>query len=204
MSALLNEVVGNLSTAPIRLDGSTCQVAYDAEINRRSQDGSLLVHADSISHGHNVRATVCDPAAVDHSPAGTGFYTNCSSFRQGQDGAGTNIQLVVGTLEHDLYAINEAVCFPCPPENLVPGRNATYSVLYTLPFNSFAGLTTSIWPPFPIFDISTLRDNNAESFLPVDAGTVRPPLPDRMKVGPNDTFYNATGILPAVTYNVAS
>jgi len=139
ISAVIESTIGNQTHAPVSLDGATCSMSYDAVINRRSSDGSLLVHADSISQSHVVRATVCDPADISHMPGGTGFYSNCSSFRQASASSGVTFSLVVGTLEHDLYAVGDRVCFPCAPENLTPGLNATYSILYTLPFNSFSG-----------------------------------------------------------------
>ncbi len=112
------------------------------------------------------------------------------------DASGSGVTIPTGTLTKTIYAINGNPSFPLPP-SLGPGDTVTYRIRYTLPSSDLEPLTITDYLPLPVL----LSSEIAGPFVPTVSAV--PPPAGGAQFGPADTFFGLSGLLPAITSDVA-
>jgi len=112
------------------------------------------------------------------------------------DGSAHTLQIARGSITKSIYAVNGSTSFPSNPVQVAPGDTVTYRITYSLPTANVENLHFIDFLPLPIF---------ASSEVATFTATVSATVPDAgyAHFGPTDTFYNAVGIVPTLTTNVA-
>jgi len=121
---------------------------------------------------------------LNNAATATGNVLNVSNLTPNgfteQDAAAAQVQIAVGLLSKELYAINGVA--PLPGATIEPGDEVTYRITYALPTHNFEDLFLTDYLPLPVFDateVVTFVDGVASAAAPA-AGFA--------KFGPSDTL----------------
>ncbi len=113
------------------------------------------------------------------------------------DDSRATITIVSGTLTKTIYAINGSTAIALPAR-LGPGDTVTYRLRYTLPSSDAEPLTITDYLPQPVLVAGQVSTSFSAivSAVPPPAGTAQ--------FGPDDTYMGISGLVPAVTIELAS
>ncbi len=129
------------------------------------------------------------------------------------DDAAETFAIGTGSLTKRIYAINGSTSFSTPAR-IQPGDSVTYRITYVMPTSDEENLEFADYMPKPIFfvadpdaDDSPAHGNGpAWGFDPVGQSGQPAVIPaaGRANFGPSDTFYDYSGIVPALSANAAN
>ncbi|OJX45853.1 MAG: hypothetical protein BGO78_11145 [Chloroflexi bacterium 44-23] len=118
-----------------------------------------------------------------------------TGYSSESDGSATSLNIGYGLLTKSIYSLNGNTTFSSPLR-VAAGDVITYRFTYTLATSNFEGLFFIDYLPLPVFSATELS-----TFDPVQ--NAASPAAGHAKFGPGDTFFNYSGILPAITTNAA-
>ncbi len=166
--------------------GTTGTITFRAQIDNTVPSCSSrpptppVVQGDQFGDSATVSAGVLNNA--DLSPTG-----NTAS-----DGTSASVAIPHGVFTKTVYAVNGVV--GASPNTVTVGDLVTYDLTFTLPEGNVKDYQLNDYLPLPIFPITSM------TFVP---GGPSIPVVNTATFGPADTFFAASGIVPATTVNTA-
>ena len=140
---------------------------------------------DIISDAASISGTVL----VNTTLLSTGNTASDGNFSVSSPGTTSQVQVVVGTLEKFVYAVNGVVG---PAAHIRAGDVVTYRLVHSMPISTAEIYSLTDYLPLPVFDATSVTTfNPTVSAAAPPSGTA--------KFGPTDTFSAATGRNPTLS-----
>ena len=114
------------------------------------------------------------------------------------DGSGTEIEIVTGTVQKELFSTSRNGVQRFPGDlngglEVVPGDVITWRITYDLPLSEFEGLRLEDYLPLPVFDVADLDLSQIYAYQAPTSGDPGYLTGGRISFGPNDTFFGSNG-----------